>query len=309
MNLPVSVRRGIAVLTICAAGLAAASLAPRADAALPESEPVPGGVAVIPVGPAKQPAPRVYFDGQRVLVARDGDSWQAVVGLPLSLQPGPQRVYVGGDEAAGGRAIEFQVGTKQYEEQHLTLANKRQVEPEPRDLRRIERESKILRRAFTTWSERPPATLSFDLPTTGRLSSSFGLKRFFNEQPRQPHSGLDIAGPVGTPVVAPAAGVVIATGNFFFNGRTVLIDHGQGLISMYNHLSRIKVKKGMRVKRGAQIGLRGKTGRVTGPHLHWTISLNNARVDPMLFLAAQLRAQVSGEPAPTADQATARTGR
>ncbi len=309
MNLPVVLRGSIGIPTIFVAVLAAASLSPRAHAALPEAEPVPGGVAVIPVGAGEQSAPRVYFDGQRVLVMRDAGAWQAVIGLPLSLEPGAQRIYVGGDEAAGGRPIEFKVGTKQYEEQHLTLANKRQVDPEPRDLRRIKRESKILNRAFTTWSERPPASLSFDLPTPGRLSSSFGLKRFFNEQPRQPHSGLDIAGPVGTPVVAPAPGVVIATGNFFFNGRTVLIDHGQGLISMYNHLSRIKVKKGMRVKRGAQIGLRGKTGRVTGPHLHWTISLNNARVDPMLFLPAQLRAQAFGEPAATADPAPAQTGR
>lgn len=309
MKIHDTLRRRAGALTICVAALAAAGLALRASAALPEAEPVPGGIAVIAVGPAKQPAPRAYFDGQRVLVMRDGDSWQAVVGLPLSLQPGMQRIFVGGDQAAGGRAIEFQVGAKQYEEQHLTLANKRQVDPEPRDLRRIERESKILKRAFTTWSERRPASLSFGLPAEGRLSSSFGLKRFFNEQPRQPHSGLDIAGPVGTPVVAPAPGVVIATGNFFFNGRTVLIDHGQGLISMYNHLSRIKVKKGVRVKRGAQIGLRGKTGRVTGPHLHWTISLNDARVDPMLFLPAPLRAQAVGEPAATTDQAAAQAGR
>jgi len=305
MRLLATLRIAAAALTICTA----ASFAVSARAALPESEPVPGGIAVIQVGPAHQPAPRVYFDGQRVLVMRDGNAWQAVVGLPLNLEPGTQRIYVGGDEADGGRAIEFQVGTKQYEEQHLTLANKRQVEPEPRDLRRIKRESKILQRAFSTWSERPPASLSFDLPVPGRLSSSFGLKRFFNEQPRQPHSGLDIAGPAGTPIVAPAPGRVIATGNFFFNGRTVLIDHGEGLISMYNHLSRITVKKGMRVKRGAQIGLRGSTGRVTGPHLHWTISLNNARVDPMLFLPAQVRTQAFGEPGAKEDQATAQAGR
>ncbi len=304
-----AVRNGIRALTLGAAAIAASSLALRACAALPEAEPVPGGIAVVAIGPAKRPAPRVYYDSQRVLVMRDGDSWQAVIGLPLSLEPGTQRIYVGGDQSDGGRPVEFQVGSKQYEEQHLTLANKRQVDPEPRDLRRIKRESKILKRAFTTWSERRPASLSFGLPVTGRLSSTFGLKRFFNEEPRQPHSGLDIAGPEGTPVVAPAPGVVIATGNFFFNGRTVVIDHGEGLISMYNHLSRIKVKKGMHLRRGAQIGLRGKTGRVTGPHLHWTISLNNARVDPMLFLPAELRAQAFGEPTATANQATAQTGR
>jgi murein DD-endopeptidase MepM/ murein hydrolase activator NlpD len=113
----------------------------------------------------------------------------------------------------------------------------------------------------------------------------FGLRRYFNDQPRQPHSGIDIAGPVGTPVTAPFAGIVANTGDYFFNGKTVFIDHGQGLISMFNHLSRITVKSGARVAAGEKIGEIGMTGRVTGPHLHWTVSLNNSRVDPMLFLA------------------------
>lgn len=296
------------MLAVWAAAFASSSLALHANAALPEAEPVPGGIAVIAIAPAAQAVPRAYYDGQRVLVMRDGGFWHAVVGLPLTLEPGTQRIHVGAEQEAGGRAIDFEVRGKQYEEQHLTIANKRQVDPEPRDLRRIARESEILKHAFTTWSNRRLQTLSFNLPAEGRISSSFGLKRFFNEQPRQPHSGLDIAGPVGTPVRAPAPGVVIEIGNYFFNGRTVLIDHGQGLISMYNHLSRIKVKKGTRLARGAQIGLMGMTGRVTGPHLHWTISLNNARVDPMLFLPPQVREQALGQTA-ARDQATAQTGR
>jgi len=112
------------------------------------------------------------------------------------------------------------------------------------------------------------------------------LQRYFNGEARQPHSGIDIAAPLGTPVTAPAAGTVVETGDFFFNGNTVLLDHGQGLITMFNHLNRVAVTTGTRVERGQLLGEIGMTGRVTGAHLHWTVSLNNARVDPLLLLDA-----------------------
>jgi murein DD-endopeptidase MepM/ murein hydrolase activator NlpD len=201
---------------------------------------------------------------------------------------------------AGADAVVFAVHPKEYAAQHLTLADKRMVDPTASDLKRIGREQKILQRAFQTWSETSTPPLRFDLPARGRLSSPFGLRRFFNNQPRQPHSGLDIAAPSGTTIVAPAPGTVIETGNYFFNGNTVFLDHGQGLVTMYNHLSRISVTKGRHVKHGEKIGEIGMTGRVTGPHLHWTMSLNNARVDPALFLSREALAGVSatGETSP-----------
>ena len=183
----------------------------------------------------------------------------------------------------------------------VVQTNQRQVDPTAEDLKRIAREQTLSNQAFTTWSEVLADDLRFDLPARGRFSSAFGLRRFFNSQARQPHSGLDIAAPEGTPITAPAAGTVIDTGNYFFNGNTVFIDHGQGLISMYNHLSRIGVKKGVHVTRGQRIGAVGKTGRVTGAHLHWTLSLNNARVDPLLFLSPA--AQAGAPPAPAAQPA------
>ena len=268
--------------------LAVLCLPLAATAELPQSSPVPGGIAIIAVGPESAPAPLVQFQKQRVLIVRANGMWQAVVGLPLSLDTGEQQLEISDHGAA--RTLAFQVLPKQYETQYLTLANKRQVDPTAEDLKRITRELALSNHAFAIWSEDLADDLRFDLPAHGRFSSSFGLRRFFTNQARQPHSGLDIAAPEGAPVLAPATGVVIETGNYFFNGNTVFIDHGQGLISMYNHLSRISVKKGVRVARGQRIGAVGKTGRVTGAHLHWTVSLNNARVDPMLFLSPAAQA-------------------
>lgn len=245
--------------------------------------PVPGGVAVVPLGSAAQ-APQASFNGHRVMVIRDSDQqWIAVVGIPLSTEPGRQTLQV-----QGGAAAAFNVGTKEYAAQHITLKNKRQVSPNPDDLKRIERELEEQVAAYRIYRDGvTPSNVMLDRPVAGgRLSSPFGLRRFFNGQARNPHSGLDFAVPAGTPVKAPAAGRVILVGDFFFNGKTVFVDHGQGFISMFCHLSAIDVKVGDDVARSALIGKVGATGRATGPHLHWNVSLNNARVDPAIFIGA-----------------------
>src|SRR5258706_5094737 len=246
-----------------ATGLALTAAVSAAQGDLPLTAPVPGGVAIVCVGRAPGPAPQVVFDGQRVLVARVGYAWHGVAGLPLALQPGAHEVSVLDGERAA-RAIPFKVGKRDYETQRVTLANRRQVEPEPEDLRRIAREQESLVRAFSTFSDAAPDTLAFDLPSEGRVSGGFGLRRFFNDEPRQPHSGLDIAAPEGTPIAAPAAGTVIEIGDYFFNGLTVVLDHGQGLVPMLHHLSRVGVAKGGPRVPGESIGAVGHTGRVTG---------------------------------------------
>lgn len=255
-----------------------------AHAALPRMNPVPGGIVVAPLVPADQPAPVAYFSGLRVMVVRDGGYWHAVAGLPLDLIPGP---YLLTFETQGEkRRHEFQVLPKQYPEQRLTVRKRAYVEPSPEELARILQEQTRIRAAFAAWSDQEADTLRFATPVPGRVSSTFGLRRYFNGEPRQPHSGYDLAAAAGTPVLAPAAGTVIDVGDYFFNGKTVFIDHGQGLVTMYCHLSEIAAVPGQRVARGEKIAAVGMTGRTTGPHLHWTISLNNSAVDPALFLPA-----------------------
>jgi len=279
------------ILLVLALGPVLAGMA-STEADLPPAAPVPGGVAIVCVGRAPAPAPEVTFEGQRVLVARVGDAWQAVVGLPLALKPGAHGLAVMENDKSE-RMVPFRVGRREYDKQYVTLANRRQVDPEPEDLRRIAREQERLSKAFSTFSDFEPDGLAFDLPSEGIVSGGFGLRRFFNNEPRLPHSGLDIAAPEGTPIVAPAAGRVLETGDFFFNGLSVVAEHLKRKVTMYNHLSRIDVAKGERVARGGRIGAVGQTGRVTGPHLHWSVSLNNARVDPALFLSGEVRKQGS----------------
>ena len=244
------------------------------------NKPVPGGVAVVDLG-AGTSAPQVRYQGKPVLVIKeDGQRWIAIVGIPLTVKPGQQPLE------AGDRTLTFQVGGKHYREQRITLKNPQQVNPNAKNLARIERELAEQTAAYRQFSPRQPSNLLLDKPVSGPLSSPFGLRRFFNGEERNPHSGLDFAVPAGTPIKAPAAGKVILIGDYFFNGKTVFVDHGQGLISMFCHLSTVNVKLGDELPRGGVLGQVGSTGRATGPHLHWNVSLNDARVDPAIFIGA-----------------------
>lgn len=260
--------------------------APAPADLLPQASSVPGGIAEIVVGDGLQPAPKVFYGNRRVLVTQQNHHWLALVGIPLDAKPGTQTLEI---EQTGHREqIPFNVNDKRYPEQRLKIKNKRMVdEMTPADLSRIEAEKQEMARIKDTWSERPADTY-FVAPVEGRLSSLFGLKRFFNDQPRNPHNGLDIAAATGTDILAPASGTVIGAGNFFFNGNTVFLDHGQGLISAYLHMSKIDVQVGQVVRQGQRLGAVGATGRVTGPHLHWIVYLNQETVDPALFISQDI---------------------
>lgn len=263
-------------------------LAPLCAAESPQNSPVPGGIAVIKLDTQIEPV-KAYFKKQRVMLHKEADHWYAIVGLPLSTKPGDYTLsFITTAQTKQQKQI-FKVQGKQYETQHLTIKNKRMVNPTAQDLVRINKESKIIHHALATWRAAAQVNLNFEKPVEGQYSSPFGLRRFFNGEPRKPHSGLDIAADIGTPVKAPSAGIVIATGDYFFNGNTILLDHGQGLVTMYCHMSRIDVKPGEHVAQGQVIGAVGMTGRVTGPHLHWGVSLNNTMVEPRLFLPAHVQ--------------------
>ena len=269
-------RRPLAVLL-----LTAFSLPALADGFITRllNKPVPGGVAVV-VLPEQAEAPRATFQGKPLLTIReDGQRWIAIVGLGLDVPAGQQQI-----DLADGRQLAFNVGSREYTEQHITLKNRSQVNPDPAQLARIERELKEQTDAYAHFSPRQPSNLLFDRPVPGRQSSPFGVRRFFNGEERNPHSGLDFAAGTGTPIKAPAAGQVILVGDYFFNGKTVFVDHGQGLISMFCHLSAIDVAVGQEIPRGGVLGKVGSTGRATGPHLHWNASLNGNRVDPTIFI-------------------------
>jgi murein DD-endopeptidase MepM/ murein hydrolase activator NlpD len=251
-------------------------------ASLPQSSAVPGGVVLLDVGSASEPAPTVFYEKHRAMVVRIEDRWQAIVGIPLAVEPGKVLIKVQrGDEAA--TFVTQNIAQKQYATQELKVAPKH-VELSKENLARYNRERPIIDAALSNFADPMPATLRMIPPVDGPRSSSFGLRRVFNGQGRNPHSGMDIAAPTGTPIKAPTDGVVTNTGDYFFNGQTVFIDHGQGLVTLYCHLSAIDVKPGQVVKTGDIIGKVGATGRVTGPHLHWGVSLNRAFVDPALFL-------------------------
>ena len=249
---------------------------------LPQSSLVPGGVFILPIQSTSTQAPVVTLDGQRAMVLRSDGRWVAVVGVPLSEKPGHLTVQVS-DGGAPEKSVGFDITDKQYVTQSLKVAPSK-VDLSKEDEERANREGLHIKAVMTTFSDTPPATLRLRQPIPGVRSSSYGMRRIFNNEPRSPHTGMDIAGPTGMPVKAPAVGRVIDTGNYFFCGNAVFIDHGEGLITMYCHLSEIDVKAGDSVATGQVIAKVGATGRVTGPHLHFGVVLNATSVDPALFL-------------------------
>ena len=276
---------GLGLLALPTAALAAGKAAP--SNVWPRALAVPGGVVRLSLGPAAQP-PAAFADAAQqipLLVLGDMIEWTAVVGIPLSAPLGAAHITARATADSPARQVAYTVLDKRYREQRLSVAP-RTVDLSPDNQARYERERDHQALVMATFSTPLPERLAMQVPTPGRRSSSFGLRRVFNGQARNPHSGMDIAAATGTPVNAPLPGKVIDTGDYFFNGQTVWLDHGGGLLSMVCHLSAINAQVGDVVQTGQRIGAVGATGRATGPHLHWGVMLNRSMVDPALFLPA-----------------------
>ncbi len=254
---------------------------PQSLVSLRDKTAVPGGVAWISLSSESDTPPNIVYQKRRVVVLRDDNNWVALVGVPLSTKPGKHTVI----DQQTGQQYTFQVNSKKYKTQRINIKNKRKVNPNREDLQRIQRERPLIRAALASpWQPTATSPLPLMQPVQGRYSSPFGLRRFFNGQRRNPHTGLDIAAPQGTSIAAAADGKVVNAGDYFYTGNTIIIDHGLGIVTLYGHLNTIAIEEGQMVERGETIGTVGKTGRATGPHLHWSVVFNNTMIDPTLVI-------------------------
>jgi murein DD-endopeptidase MepM/ murein hydrolase activator NlpD len=214
-------------------------------------------------------------------------AWIALVGIDLDVRPATYTVLVSANGPAGAATVKHRlaVRAKRFATRRLTV-DPDFIDPPAGEAARIERESAAL---TTAWEgaagPNPVPELAFVLPVLHRANSAFGTRSIFNGQRRNSHSGADFPSPAGTPINAPAPGKVVIAEDFYFSGGTVVIDHGLGVVSLFAHMSEIFAKAGDDVAQGAVLGLVGATGRVTGPHLHWTVRVNGARVDPLSLVA------------------------
>lgn len=269
----------------------------------PMDESVPGGVAVVALPIHEKSTPHVEMDGHKIMVVSHDGQWYALVGLSLDTSPGQKALEVTSVDAVV--PLVFTIKAKEYATQSLTIANPEMVNPTPAQIKRIEREQAHLDKVVNGWRKTRKPGISFIWPAAGPETSAFGVKRVLNGEAKSPHGGIDIGAPAGTPVRAPADAVVADVGHYYFCGKTLTLDMGQGLYSVYCHLSRIKVKPGDHVNQGQLVGKIGATGRTTGPNLHWTVRLNGAAVDPHVFLGANAPAPKPASDAPPKPAATA----
>lgn len=260
---------------------------------LPENHSVNGGLTIIPIDIKQQP--QVYYHNKKVpvLPSPNANQWLLIVGIPLDTTQTVDTLTMTHPLRS---TIPFQVSQKFYATQQLKITDPRKVDPYEEDRIRINQEAKEMAAFFAGFTAANPFSQGFKAPVHGPVSSLFGLKRVYNKSPQAPHSGLDIAAPENAPVKASAKGKVVAVKDYFFTGNTVIVDHGLGVYSLYAHLKDVHAKEGQLLNQGELIGTIGKTGRATGPHLHWSMIVNQTLVDPLLFVPYRA---ITAVPAPT----------
>jgi murein DD-endopeptidase MepM/ murein hydrolase activator NlpD len=244
-----------------------------------------GGVAVVELKDDIS-KPRAIFDEKEILVTKSDNEWVALIGI--SLNEKREKLYIDVIYSNGDSEVkEFKVSNKEYKKQYITLKTNKHVDLAKRDLDRHLKEKEKSQTVLNQFSKlKDDISNGFKMlkPIKGmKIKDDFGKRRYFNNKPRKPHSGVDIAAREGTKIVAPLSGQVSIAKEFFFSGNVIYLDHGNGLITMYAHLSKLDVKEGDYVAKGQKIGEVGKTGRVTGSHLHFGVALNSNMVNPKLF--------------------------
>jgi len=288
VRLPAALAVALAVGTI--ASLAGASgPTPKTTLDVSAARPKQGEVVVVTL---RNPAPlssATLSDGTREFAMEavgDGRTCRALLGIDFESKVGKRTIEVsavGNDGAAVRAARTLQVRSGKFPTQKLKVAPA-YVEPPAEEVARIAQDREHVKRVYAAADTRRRFEAAFQRPVESGSHGSFGVRRVFNDQPRSPHDGVDLAAPEGEPVVAAAPAVVALAEDLYFSGNTVILDHGRGLFTFYFHLSAIDVRPGEEVAGGQRIGAVGATGRATGPHLHWGARLHGARVNPLDLL-------------------------
>lgn len=249
-------------------------------ASFPREQLVPGGVAKLYFNER----PDIYLDNKKhdFFMQKQKDKW--LVLLPLSLYKPPETLRIVSQTSS---MIQVHLITSKpsfYQTQHITVKDKEFVIASKKTLKRIRRESLLKKQKLSRYTRSYIHDLKMMKPLDSELRHDYGRRRFFNGVAKNPHAGIDLSGKEGDKIRAPLSGTVLILGDLFYNGKMLMIDHGQGLITAYSHLSKIYKEDDSWVKQGEYIGEVGSTGRATGPHLHWSVYLNGEPVNPDLFL-------------------------
>lgn len=249
-----------------------------------------GGVAVVEVGVFDE-QPKVFYKAKEVKVIEKDGVYSAVIGIGLKEKVGKKHIVA----VTHDKKLDFyfQVKPKSYKKEFIKLKTNKRVTLSKKNLTRFHTEKAKAKKLLGSFNKTLSSDLNFTTPTHGRISSVFGKRRYFNKKPKAPHSGIDIAAKRGTAILAAESGIVAIQEEFFFNGNTIYIDHGEGVITIYCHMSKFESHLGDYVHKGDVIGYVGTTGRSTGPHLHFGVVLNSNAVNPAIFIDDYAGASVS----------------
>ncbi len=213
----------------------------------------------------------------------DSSEFEGILGVPYDRVPGPGVIKINFGKGAGAPQLEkkFNIVPGDYRSEALRVDGRKVNPTRKKDLIRIKREQEEVALIYQKVTERKYWKGPFRFPIESKITSPFGTRRTYNGEPRNFHPGLDLKALVGTPILSAAPGVVVLSKNLFFTGNTVMIDHGYGVVTLYAHMSKLKVKKGQVVGDHELLGLSGMTGRVNGPHLHWQAVVHKVKVNPL----------------------------